>query len=77
MKAFDLDVPKEQYWLVKDLCTIIYNIEKRKYPKYTDKGYFLLLKKRIKKMYTDYNGKKTVIELLREYRRTLDKKEGY
>ena len=48
MKAFDLDVPKEQYWLVKDLCTIIYNIEKRKYPKYTNKGYFLLLKKAYK-----------------------------
>lgn len=71
MKILELPVPKRQHWLAKDLCIIIYNIERKQYPKLNDAEYITLLKKRLHQRYKEAKGTKTTVEILREYRREL------
>lgn len=68
---FGIKIPDNKVWLAKDLCTIIYNLERKKYPHLMDAQYRELLRKRIVKRYNKAKGEKTLIEILKEYRKEL------
>lgn len=66
MRFYGIYVPKNEHWYAKDLSIVIYNIERKRYPKLTNLEYERTLAKRIRKKYKDANGTKTLIEVLKE-----------
>ena len=76
MKFLGIDMPANRYWLAKDIATVIYNKERKLYPDLDDYEYLAMFKKRIQKRYAAAKGTKTLIEVLKEYRADLRKKEG-
>ena len=75
MKLFEISIPKGQEWLAKDLCILIFNIERKKYPKLNEAQFWTIIQKKIIAEYKAAKGTKTIIEILREYRKSLNKKE--
>ena len=75
MRFFNLPISDARYWYVKDLFTLIYNKERKRYPKLYNHEYIALLEKRIQKRYHDAKGSKSVDEILKEYWKEIRKKE--
>lgn len=62
---YDCPVPKKDLWYAKDLAALIYNWERKQYPKITDCVYEQRLARRIKQKYKEAKGEKTLIEILK------------
>ena len=75
MKLFGIEVPTNEYWLAKDIATVIYNKERKLYFGMSDQTYMMRLSKIIRQRYKKEKGTKTLIEILKEYRAELRKKE--
>ncbi len=76
MHLYGIFVPKNEHWYAKDLSILIYNTERKRYPKMTNMAYEKMLAKRIRKKYKDAKGKKTLIEILKEDLANVRKKES-
>ena len=75
MQLFGIYIPKNEHWYAKDLSILIYNKERKYYLDLTDQAYEQLLETRIRQRYAKANNTKTLIEILKEYYKEIQKKE--
>lgn len=66
MYLYECYVPKNEYIYAKDLAILIYNCERKHFPKLTNSAYEKKLAKRIRMKYKAASGMKTLVEILKE-----------
>lgn len=74
-KLFGIPIQSALHWRAKDLSILIYNVERKRYPKLTDQAYEQMLAKRIRQKYVQAKGTKTLIDILKEDYEEVKKKE--
>lgn len=75
MKIYDCYVPREDYVKAKDYTILIYNKERKRFPRMADGQYEKHLAKLIREEYRRHEGVKPLVQILKEYYEKV-KKEG-
>ena len=75
MRIYDCYVPREDYVRAKDYTILIYNKERKRFPKMADGAYEKYLARTIREEYRRHKGVKPLIQILKEYYENV-KKEG-
>ena len=75
MRIYGCYVPREDYVRAKDYTILIYNKERKRFPKMADGQYERYLAQQIREEYAKHKGTKTFLQIAKEYYERV-KKEG-